>query len=161
MQMLRYCCSLKLQVCFWWAAMFKNNWTVRWSFTFINLFHFFYFILIAPFSFSLCFPVSQSFLLFLKPLLSVAENLLHTYAYSIVYVVCLVAQLCPTLCNPMDCSSPGSSVHGDSPGKYTEVSCHAFLQGIFPIQRSNSGLPNCRQILYRLSHQGSPGMCNI
>ena len=26
-------------------------------------------------------------------------------------------QLCPTLCNPMDCSPPGSSVHGDSPGK--------------------------------------------
>ena len=30
-------------------------------------------------------------------------------------VLCLVAQLCPTLCNPMDCSLPGSSVHGDSP----------------------------------------------
>ena len=25
---------------------------------------------------------------------------------------CLVAQTCPTLCNPMDCSTPGSSVHG-------------------------------------------------
>ena len=30
----------------------------------------------------------------------------------------------PTLCSPMDCSPPGSSVHGDSPGKNTEVSCH-------------------------------------
>ena len=141
--------------------MFKNNWTV-WSFTFINLFHFFYFIFSAPFSFSLCFPISQSFFVFfLKPLWSVAENLLHTYTYSIVYAVCLVAQLCPTLCNPMDCSSPGSSVHGDSPGKYTEVSCYALLQGIFPIQWSNSGLPKCRQILYCLSHQGSPSMCNI
>ena len=35
--------------------------------------------------------------------------------------VCLVAQLCLTLCNPMDCSPPGSSVHGDSPGKNTGV----------------------------------------
>ena len=44
--------------------------------------------------------------------------------------VCLVAQSCPTLCNPMDCSPPGSSVHGDSPGKNTGVSCYALLQGI-------------------------------
>ena len=46
-------------------------------------------------------------------------------------------QLCPTLCNPMDCSPPGSSVHGDSPGKNTGVVCHALLYGIFPTQRSN------------------------
>ena len=37
--------------------------------------------------------------------------------------VCLVAHSCPTLCNPMDCSPPGSSVHGDSPGKNTGVGC--------------------------------------
>ena len=43
----------------------------------------------------------------------------------------LVPQLCPTLCSPMDCSPPGSSVHGDSPGKNTGVGCHALLQGIF------------------------------
>ena len=48
----------------------------------------------------------------------------------------LVAQSCPTLCNPMDCSPPGSSVHGDSPGKNTGVGCHALLQGIFPTQGS-------------------------
>ena len=46
--------------------------------------------------------------------------------------VCLVAQLCPTLCNPMDCSPAGFSVHGDSPGKNTGVGCDAVLQGIFP-----------------------------
>ena len=34
--------------------------------------------------------------------------------------------------------------------------CHALLQGIFPTQRLNPGLPHCRQILYRLSHQGGP-----
>ena len=64
-------------------------------------------------------------------------------------------QSCPTLGNPMDCSPPGSSVHGDSPGKNTEVGCRALLQGILPTQRVNSGLPHCRQILYCLSHQGS------
>ena len=46
--------------------------------------------------------------------------------------VCLVAQSCLTLCYPMDCSPPGSSVHGDSPGKTTGVGCQALLQGIFP-----------------------------
>ena len=56
----------------------------------------------------------------------------------------------------MDCSPPDSSVHGDSPGKNTEVGCHALLQGIFPTQGSNPGLPHCRWILYCLSHQGSP-----
>ena len=58
--------------------------------------------------------------------------------------LCLVTQSCPTLCNPMDSSLPGSSVHGDSPGKYTGVGCHALLQGIFPTQRSNPSLPHCR-----------------
>ena len=56
----------------------------------------------------------------------------------------------------MNCSQPGSSVHGDFPGKNTGVCCHALLQGIFPTQGSNLGLPHCRQILYHLSHQGSP-----
>ena len=66
-----------------------------------------------------------------------------------------VAQSCPTLCDTMDYSPPGSSVHGDSPGKYTEVDCHALLQGIFPTQGSNPALPHCRRILYQLSHKGS------
>ena len=64
-------------------------------------------------------------------------------------------QSCLTLCDSMDCSPPGSSVHRDSPGKNTGVGCHALLQGIFPTQGSNPGLPHCRRILYRLSHQGS------
>ena len=55
-------------------------------------------------------------------------------------VPCLVTQSCPTLCNPMDCSLPGSSVHGDSPGKNAGVGCHALLKRIFPIQGSNPGL---------------------
>jgi len=78
--------------------------------------------------------------------------ILHTVTW--MCRVCLVAHLCLTLCDPMDCSLPGSSVHGDSPGKNTGVGCHALLQGIFPTQRSNSGLRHGSQILYHLSHQG-------
>ena len=58
----------------------------------------------------------------------------------------------------MDCSPPGSSVHGDSPGKNTGVGCHDLLQGIFPTQGLDPGLLHCRQILYHLSHQESPTM---
>ena len=43
--------------------------------------------------------------------------------------MCLVTQSCLTLCNLMDCSPSGSSVHGDSPGKNTGVGCHFLLQG--------------------------------
>ena len=45
---------------------------------------------------------------------------------------------------------------GDSPGNNTGVGCQAPLQGIFPTQGWNPGLPYCRQILYHLRHQGSP-----
>ena len=51
-----------------------------------------------------------------------------------------VPQLCPTLQVCMDCSPPGSSVHGDSPGKNTGVGCHFLLQEIFSTQGSNLGL---------------------
>ena len=55
----------------------------------------------------------------------------------------------------MDFSLPGSSLHGDSPGKNTGVGCHTLLQGIFPTQGSSPGLPPCRWILCHLNHQGS------
>ena len=45
--------------------------------------------------------------------------------------------LCPTLCDPVDYSLPGSSVHGDSSVKNPVVGCHFLLQGIFPSQGSN------------------------
>ena len=55
----------------------------------------------------------------------------------------------PCSSQPMDCNRPpGSSAHGASLGKSTGVGCLAFLQGIFPTQGSNPGLPRCRQILY-------------
>ena len=129
-----------------------------------------------------------------------------------------VAQSCLTLCDPTDCSLPGSSVHGifkaivlewiaisfsrgssqpgdwtwvsrivdrrftiwatreslksescsvmldslwphglyspwNSPGQNTGAGSSSLLQGIFPIQGLNPGLPHCRQTLYHVSHQ--------
>ena len=49
----------------------------------------------------------------------------------------LIAQSCPALCDPVDCSPLGSSVHGDFPGKNTGVGCHFLLQEIFLTQGSN------------------------
>ena len=46
--------------------------------------------------------------------------------------VCSVAQPCPTLCDPMNCSLPGSSLHGIFQARILEVHCHFLLQ-IFPI----------------------------
>ena len=68
----------------------------------------------------------------------------------------LVTKSCPTLCDHMDCSPPGSSVHGIFSGNNTGVDCHFLLRGIFPAQESNPGLLHYRQILYRLSYEGSP-----
>ena len=118
---------------------------------------------------------SQSFLQRIFPTQKLNQGLLHCrqilyqLSYqgspfcSLLYVKCLalgkeseVAQSYPTLCNPMNCSPQGSSVHGASLGKNTGVGCHALLQGIFPTQGLNSGLLHCRQILYHLSYQGRP-----
>ena len=49
-------------------------------------------------------------------------------------------QSCLTLCDPIDGSPPGSSVHGVSPGKNTAVGCHFLLQEIFLTQGSNPHL---------------------
>ena len=71
-------------------------------------------------------------------------------------VPCWVAPSYLTLCDPMECGLPGSSVHGDPAGDNTRVDCHALLQGIFPTHGSNPGLLHCRHIFYPLSQQGSP-----
>ena len=57
---------------------------------------------------------------------------------------------------PWAVSPPGSSVHGDSPGKNTRVGCHAVFQGNLPTQGSNPGLPHCRQTLYHRATRKSP-----
>ena len=66
------------------------------------------------------------------------------------------AQSCPTLCDPMDCSLPGSSVHEILQARILEWVANFLLQGMFLTQGSNSGLLHCREILYGLSHWGSP-----
>ena len=72
--------------------------------------------------------------------------------------------------SPADLSDPGikpgspalqadslpTELSGKSINKYTGVGGLSLLQGIFPTQGSNPGLPHCRRILYQLSHKGSP-----
>ena len=62
-----------------------------------------------------------------------------------------VSQSCLTLCDPHGLYSPWHS-----PGQDTGVGSLSLLQGIFPTQVSNTGFPHHRQILYQLSHKGSP-----
>ena len=70
----------------------------------------------------------------------------------------LVTHWCSTLCDPIDCSLPGFSVHGILQERILEwVGSHSLLQEIFSTQGLNPLLLHCRQILYCLSHQGSPG----
>ena len=63
-----------------------------------------------------------------------------------------LAQSCPTLCDPMGCFS----IKGIFQARVLEWVAISLLQGIFPTQGSNPGLPHCRRTLYPLSHQGSP-----
>ena len=67
------------------------------------------------------------------------------------YQIRSVAQLCPTLCDPMDCSLPWNS-----PGQNTGEGSFSLLQVIFPTQGSNPGLPHCRGFLYQAEPQGKP-----
>ena len=61
--------------------------------------------------------------------------------YTLYVCVCVKSlQSCPTLCDPMNHSLPGSSIHGDSLGKNTGVDCHDLFQGIFLTQGSKMHL---------------------
>ena len=74
----------------------------------------------------------------------------------------LVAQLCPILCNPMNYSLPGSSVHGILQSRILEWVAVLSSRGFFPTQGSNPGLLHCRQILYHLSYQDTKeSTCNV
>ena len=72
------------------------------------------------------------------------------YSYPAAAAAAKSLQSCPTLCNPWN-----------SPGQNTGVGSCSLLQGIFPTQGLNPGLPHCRQILYQLSHKGSPTVVHI
>ena len=76
------------------------------------------------------------------------------------------------LCHPTDCNPPGFSINGIFQARTLEWVAifflffwgggfHFLLEGIFPPQGSNSGLPHCRQTLYPLSHQGIPSLMAI
>ena len=72
-----------------------------------------------------------------------------------------VAQLWPTLWDPMDCSPLGSSVHGMLQARILEWIAVPFSRMIFLTQGLNLGLQHCRQILYYLSHLGKPALLDI
>ena len=79
---------------------------------------------------------------------------------------CVCAYIC--LSESESCSVVSNSLqpHGlyspwNSPGQNTRVGSLFLPQGIFPTQGSNRGLPHCRQILYQLSHKGSPRMGSL
>ena len=70
-------------------------------------------------------------------------------------------QLCLTLCNPMDCSLHGFTVHGINPGKNTGVGCHS-PSGDLPDPRIESvflATPALQVDSLPLSHLGSPYVC--
>ena len=58
----------------------------------------------------------------------------------------------------MDCNPAVFTIHGNSPGKNTGVGFHVLLQGIFPTQELDPGLPHCRRLLYYVSRQGTAGL---
>ena len=87
----------------------------------------------------------------------------HIWIYLVKYNMWVseVAQSCLTFCCPMDYSLSGSSVHGILQARILEWVAISFSQGIFLTQGSNPGLPHYRQMLYHLSHQGSPNLNSI
>ena len=58
-----------------------------------------------------------------------------------------VAQSCPTLRDPMDCSLPGSSTHGIFPGKNAGVGCHCLLHSLLKFMSIESAMPSNHLIL--------------
>ena len=67
---------------------------------------------------------------------------------------CSVTKSCPTLCDPMDCSPPGFSVHGIPQARILEWDCHLLLRGIFPNRGSDSHLLHWQVCPLPLSHLG-------
>ena len=67
------------------------------------------------------------------------------------------SQLCPALCDPVDCSPSGSSVQGILQASIPKWVAIPFSKGSsLPRDRTQEGVPHCWQILYQLSHKGNP-----
>ena len=71
-------------------------------------------------------------------------------------VLCSVAQSCLTFCDIMDCSTPGSFVHGDSPGKNTGEGCQCPLPGDLPNLGIEPRSPALQADFLPAEPQGSP-----
>ena len=69
---------------------------------------------------------------------------------------CMLAQLCPALCNHVNCSPPGFSVQGIFQARILGVGYHFFLQGIVLTQDSNQHLLHWQLDSLPLSYLGSP-----
>ena len=82
--------------------------------------------------------------------------------FVLLILACLESRtFCVCVCGGRSVMSDSLCPHGlysawNSPGQNTGVGSLSPLQGIFPTQGLNPGLPHCRWILYQLSHQGSP-----
>ena len=107
---------------------------------------------------SLSFTISQRLLRFMSTESSdaIPPSLMiniQSTTYTVVSSVCerevemLVSQSCPTLCDPVECSLPGSSVHEISQTRVLEWVAIPFSRWVFPIQGLNLHLPLCRQML--------------
>ena len=91
------------------------------------------------------------------------QTYLHIYGYTHIYTNIYMC-VCVKVKVMVSCVQPFAACQAllclwNSPGKNTGVGSHSLLQRIFLTQGSNLGLLHCRQILYSLSHQGSPRLC--
>ena len=66
---------------------------------------------------------------------------------------CKLLSLCPTLCDPMDCSLPSSSIRGFFQARMLEWVAISFSRGFFLTEGSNPGLVHCGQVLYHLTER--------
>ena len=73
-------------------------------------------------------------------------------------VVCVrsITQSCPTLCDPMDCSLPCSSIHGISQARVLEWGCHFLLQGLFLTQGLSPPSPALAGAVFTTEPRGKP-----
>ena len=97
-----------------------------------------------------------------KTILTFIIMLILHWNIKVLSVLCLVAQLYPTLCDPMDCSPPSSSVHRDSPGKNTEwaampSSKYSLLNVLRKIHKIGSIFYHLEQVIYLENFIQLPG----
>ena len=130
--MLRYCFFLQSSRCvFNEQSCLKTTGPYDDLLLLSSLFHFFYFIFSAPISFSLCSPISPS--LFLCSFSSLYQVFSSVQFSS-------VAQSCLTLCDPMNCSTPGLPVHHQLP-EFTQTPVHRVGDAVQPFHALSSPSP--------------------